>query len=280
MDKDQVKPYPRHLLPNLYGIDVIAAATLSVLVSPFIAIVDRFIIENMNGKLTLGKGIIFGARQFLTTPYQFIKSSQFRLVFGLYFSTYITANLVDTTAEYNNITTNQSSFIKFIATTAVNMSLCMYKDKSFARMFGNATTTTVAARSFPKMSYFLFALRDCLTVAASFNAPHYISHYLQQQSTYWETYPERSGMVSQLICPAFVQFFSTPIHLMALDLYNRPALHLSQRVQLIQKEYFKSALARIGRIGPAFGFGGIGNTWIRNHRSLYIESKTNTPQSI
>ncbi|CAO3615595.1 unnamed protein product [Cunninghamella blakesleeana] len=269
MVKEELKPYPKHLLPSLYGIDIIAAATSSALVSPFIAIVDRFIVENMNGSRSLGKGIIYGAKQFLTTPFQFVKSSQFRLVFGLYFSTYITANIVDTTAEYNEISMHQTSMIKFLSTTVVNMSLCMYKDKSFARMFSNAASKA-AARPFPLVSYFLFALRDSLTIAASFNAPQYLSHYLQEESSFWKDHPKETGMVAQLSCPALVQFISTPIHLLALDLYNRPNILFTNRAQLIRKEYFKSALARIGRIGPAFGFGGIGNTFIRDHRSLLL----------
>lgn len=215
----------------------------------------------MNGKRSLTQGLAYGARTVLTQPQKFLASRQFQLVLGLYFSTYATANIVDTTAEYYGVDPSKTSMIKFLATTTINMGLCIYKDRSFARMFSNAP-----AHAFPKLSYLLFALRDSLTVAASFNAPALVSSWLQSTAPeYWE---HRSATaVAQLACPSLVQFFSTPLHLLALDLYNRPDALAGQRAVLIRAEYLKSALARIGRIGPAFGFGGIGNTMVRNHRS-------------
>ncbi|CAO3577861.1 unnamed protein product [Absidia cylindrospora] len=124
----QSKPYSRGTLLKLCGFDLIAAASSSTLVSPFIAVVDRAIIENMNGKRSLGQGLIYGARLVLTRPHKFIASPQFQLVLGLYFSTYATANIVDTTTEYYGVDPKKTSIIKFIATTAANMGLCIYKD--------------------------------------------------------------------------------------------------------------------------------------------------------
>ncbi|KAI8099519.1 uncharacterized protein BX664DRAFT_382050 [Halteromyces radiatus] len=259
----QNRPYSVQTLAKLYGFDLVSALSSSAMVSPFITVVDRAIIENMNGKRSLGPGLVYGAKMVLTRPQRFMSSRPFHLVLGLYFSTYATANIVDTTAEYYGMDPSKTSMIKFIATTAVNMSVCMYKDRSFTRMFG-----TVATRSFPVLSYLLFAMRDSLTVAASFNAPVLLSSWLQQTDGYWKRNPSTSAVVSQLTCPSLVQFISTPLHLLALDLYNRPAISVHQRATLIRAEYLKSAVARIGRIGPAFGFGGIGNTMVRNKRSF------------
>jgi hypothetical protein len=50
---------------------------------------------------------------------------------------------------------------------------------------------------------------------------------------------------------------------MALDLYNSPGAAASARLAFVKKEYLKSVSARVGRIAPAFGFGGIGNTYIK-----------------
>jgi hypothetical protein len=67
-----------------------------------------------------------------------------------------------------------------------------------------------------------------------------------------------------------MQFFSTPLHLYGLDLYNRPTAQTAERLGFIKGEYGKTVLARIARIGPAFGFGGIGNTYLRTewHESV------------
>ncbi|CAM9732604.1 unnamed protein product [Choristocarpus tenellus] len=68
-----------------------------------------------------------------------------------------------------------------------------------------------------------------------------------------------------MVCPAAVQFLSTPLHLLGLDLYNNPKNLPAQRVSFITREYAASVTARIARIGPAFGIGGVGNTAFRKY---------------
>ncbi|CEG65519.1 hypothetical protein RMATCC62417_02292 [Rhizopus microsporus] len=252
--------YSKERLAKLYGIDLFAAITSSAMVAPFIAIVDRSIIENLNGKRPLKEGLIYGLKTFASQPFKFAASAQFRLILGLYFSTYTTANVIDTTCEQYSVDPSQKSLYKFLSTSTVNMLLCIYKDRAFAKMFGISSN-----RSLPKLSYFLFAARDALTIAASFNAPSYIADQLQHYSIISDE--KTANVTSQLVCPSAVQFISTPVHLYALDIYNRPQATSSMRAQLIRKEYFKSALARIGRIGPAFGIGGVGNSFVRSFRN-------------
>ncbi|KAI8979004.1 hypothetical protein BDB01DRAFT_798885 [Pilobolus umbonatus] len=251
--------YTNQTLLKLYGVDIFSAFSSSFMVAPFISIVDRSIIENMNGKRVLMDGIRYGARSLVTRPFQFLSSPQFRLILSLYFSTYASANMMETTCEHYNVDSSTASLYKFITTSLVNVSVCIYKDKAFTRLF-----SVTPPHSFPKFSYILFALRDSLTIAASFNAPTYVASLLETKSII--TSQQTARTVSQLVCPTAVQFISTPLHLLALDLYNRPRQTVAGRSQLIRKEYFKSALARIGRIGPAFGIGGIGNTYIRGYR--------------
>ncbi|KAI9254036.1 hypothetical protein BY458DRAFT_541961 [Sporodiniella umbellata] len=252
--------YSKDKLLKLYGVDVIAAVSSSTMVAPFIAIVDRSIIENLNGKRQLKEGIKYGFKSFVTKPFNFATSPQFRLVLGVYFSTYITANIVDTTCEQYSVDPSQKSFYKFLSTSVVNIMLSVYKDRTFTQLFGNASKQT----RLPKLSYVLFATRDAMTIAASFNAPIWIAEKLQQKSIIND--PKTANVTSQLVSPAAIQFISTPAHLFALDLFNRPQATPSMRFSIIRKEYFKSALARIGRIGPAFGIGGVGNTYVRSYR--------------
>ncbi|KAG0747239.1 hypothetical protein G6F57_003639 [Rhizopus arrhizus] len=237
--------HSKEKLIKLYGVDLFAAASSSAMVAPFIAIVDRSIIENLNGKRPLKEGLRYGIKSFISQPLNFVTSAQFRLVLGLYFSTYTTANIIDTTCEQYSVDPSQSAMYKFMSTSAVNMLLCIYKDRVFAKMFGVASTN----KALPKLSYFLFAARDALTIAASFNAPSYIAERLQNNSII--SNPKTASVVSQLACPAAVQFISTPVHLYALDIYNRPL----------------ATTTRIGRIGPAFGIGGVGNSFVRNYRN-------------
>jgi hypothetical protein len=72
---------------------------------------------------------------------------------------------------------------------------------------------------------------------------------------------------SQLIAPCAVQFLSSPLHLYGMDRYNRPQLthaDAPSRRQFIQREYVKTTLARIARIFPAFGIGGVANRYLRH----------------
>lgn len=76
-----------------------------------------------------------------------------------------------------------------------------------------------------------------------------------------------SGMAdvtSQLVSPGLVQLFSTPIHILGLDLYNHPASSCRARLRVVKSSFMPAIVMRVARIGVAFGVGGLGNTSIRN----------------
>ncbi|KAH8552518.1 hypothetical protein BGW37DRAFT_288592 [Umbelopsis sp. PMI_123] len=246
-------------LVKLFSVDMAAAASSSFAVSPFIAIVDRSIIENTNGKTPLVQGLKQGFATFFSQPHKFITTRQFRLVYAIYFGTYLTANVIDTSCEYLDRDQRQTSAAKFVGTTAINMSVCIYKDRAFTRMFG-----TVATKPLPALSYLLFATRDSLTIAASFNAPPIVSKWMQTEGIL--NNKKISDTISQLTCPAMMQVFSTPLHLLGLDMYNNAKATPGQRFSLIRRVYVKTTLARVGRIAPAFGIGGVGNNYVRSYR--------------
>jgi hypothetical protein len=60
-----------------------------------------------------------------------------------------------------------------------------------------------------------------------------------------------------------MQILSTPLHLLGLDIYNRASATGEERKTFIKQEYFKTMLARMARIFPAFGVGGVVNKYIR-----------------
>ena len=68
-------------------------------------------------------------------------------------------------------------------------------------------------------------------------------------------------LIAQLGIPAMIQLISTPIHLLGLDLYNRPSpLHAKDRLDRISRDWIGASLIRMCRIIPAFGIGGFVNT--------------------
>jgi hypothetical protein len=72
-----------------------------------------------------------------------------------------------------------------------------------------------------------------------------------------------SASAAQFITPAAVQLVSTPLHLLGLDLYNRPDASGAERSAKVVRDWAKSAVARICRIVPAFGVGGVVNMKVR-----------------
>ncbi len=100
----------------------------------------------------------------------------------------------------------------------------------------------------------LFAMRDSITVAASFTLPPRLTP-LVEKATGLPHDAARAGV--QLVTPLLAQIFSVPMHLVALDLYNNPTNQ--DRVRFVRREYTKTLLARWGRILPAFGIGGVIN---------------------
>jgi len=158
------------------------------------------------------------------------------------------------------------------------MSLCLYKDAKYARMFGAGaspaptqtpsskgivSTSTIKAlakagpRSVPKRTLALFAARDSLTVFASFNIPPLLGPVIGSQN------------VAQFLAPASVQILSTPMHLLGLDLYNRRdgagegRIGWRDRWGRIRRDWGGAALARMGRVVPAYGVGGVVNGGVR-----------------
>ena len=223
---------------------------------------NRAIIENASGKRPMLPSLQSSLTTFLTRPHRFLTSKPFALIFMLYSGTYLTANTLDTlksTTNHKPASSTSSGPSKFAATSAANLSLCLYKDSQFTRMFGVATTA--ASQRIPPASYALFAMRDCLTIFASFNLPPLLAPSLPiSEAT--ERYISRAS-AAQFMAPAAFQLVSTPLHLLGLDLYNRGAMSLRDRLAKVRVDWLKSSLARMCRIVPAFGFGGVVNNGMR-----------------
>ncbi|CAP91670.1 hypothetical protein E8E15_011332 [Penicillium rubens] len=286
------------------GVDVASAATAGVLTCPLITIIDRAIMEKASKGFPIGQTINNCLRSMVARPSGFFFSTPFILIYTLYTSTYLTANAIDTS---KSITHNQpynaidTGLPKFFATTIVNMTICVYKDARFAKMFGaspsepparNSTiNTNLVARKYssalraprppsapaapalqiPKVSYGLFCLRDSITIWASFNIPALIAPSIPDLIASNST---MKSSIAQFACPAAMQFASTPMHLLGLDLYNRqPAggLRWTERVARIRRDYVPSCFARMGKIVPAYGIGGVVNVRMRDSLMKRVE---------
>jgi hypothetical protein len=75
---------------------------------------------------------------------------------------------------------------------------------------------------------------------------------------------------AQFLAPATMQIFSTPLHLLGLDMYNRQRATWGERLAKVRAEWGMTTIARMGRIIPAFGVGGVVNRSVRERLMLRL----------
>lgn len=247
------------------GVDLMAAGSAAVLIAPVITMIDKSIMENASGRNSLSESLKASAKELLLRPHRFLGQKAFALVFCTYGTTYLTANLIDTTHSTLHATpasTVTAGTSKFVATSAANLSISLYKDKRFTQLFGVGGP----ARPVPLPTFALFTVRDCLTIFASFNLPPLIAPRLAARMGDDVQRYVGALSVAQFVTPAALQLFSTPLHLLGLDLYNRPGVGVGGpegRAARVLRDWVKASFARMGRIVPAFGVGGVVNTKVR-----------------
>jgi hypothetical protein len=157
-----------------------------------------------------------------------------------------------------------AKYPKFIGSSCTNVTLSVLKDRAFARMYGVGEHRPV-----PKGSFGLFATRDSMTILASFTLPSVVSQRFLQPlglSVF------AADTAAQLLTPVSMQLLSTPLHLLGLDLYNRATATPADRLNFIKREYLKTTAARMSRILPAFGFGGVVNKAARAEGLKWLET--------
>ncbi|KAH9888155.1 hypothetical protein F4778DRAFT_785977 [Xylariomycetidae sp. FL2044] len=249
------------------GADLTSAACAASMVAPLISIIDRSVMENASGRGTFATSLMSSFKTLLLRPHALLFSRPVALIFMVYGGTYLTANTLDTTTSTlrgEPATRVTSGTSKFAASSAANVGLGIYKDQVYVKMFGPGGPP----RPVPLPSYLLFTLRDCLTIFASFNVPPLLGPALSARMGA-EVQRKVSGQtVAQFAAPAAVQLLSTPVHLLGLDMYNRPTsggVSWAERWVQVRKNWMASTAARICRIVPAFGLGGTVNMKVRRN---------------
>ena len=235
------------------SVEALVGITTAFAVAPFVSIIDKAIVSNASRVEPLLPCIIAGTKYLATKPLGFFRQPSFLWIWGVYSGTYIAKNWIQAACERVSV---DNTIPTFVGSSAANISLSTAKDRAFVRMFGAGVT-----RSVPLMSLGIFAARDSMTILASFSLPPVLSSKIQHE---WGVSRPKADFFAQLIAPVGMQVISTPLHLLGLDLYNRSQASLLERRTFISQEYVKTALARMARILPAFGIGGVVNTNLRD----------------
>jgi hypothetical protein len=245
------------------GVDWTAGILSAFTVAPFIAIVDKAIVSNASGKEKLVSCLINGFKTLFSKPIHFLRQPAFLMIWGVYGGTYIVANSIESISERSK---TSPTVPKFIGSSATNITLSVLKDKAYARMFGIGDP-----KPFPSISLALFALRDSMTILASFTLPTIVGGEIDKRLHIGK---QSADNLAQLTVPCMMQFISCPLHLHGLDRYNRPdrLLTYSDRFLRVRQEFLKTAFARIGRILPAFGVGGVVNKYVRKSGNDWLSA--------
>ena len=132
------------------------------------------------------------------------------------------------------------------------MAASVLKDAAFAQMFGASPTKAAV----PAVSYALFALRDGLTVASGFLLPGALGSAAASLTGREEA---QCTQAAQLVTPSLLQLVCTPVHLLALNMYNAPVATVAERIRDVWRVAPATVVAFGIRMAPAFGIGGIMN---------------------
>ena len=259
-------------------IDVGSATIATVMVAPIVTVIDKYacdgdtykaekshadlcdraVAERVSSRMPFLASLGNSLKNLILRPHTFLLARPTRIMMLLYGSTYLTANTIDTmssTARNQPASTTTNGFLKFGAVSLVNLSLAVYKDSQFTKMFG-----IISPRALPPASYALLALRDSITIFASFNLPPKLGPLLPQSV---EDHFSRLT-AAQFIAPALAQTINTPLHLLGLDLYNRGStVSVRDRLRKVRLDWPVTSLARMCRVLPAFGIGVVVNNNVR-----------------
>ena len=218
-------------------------------------------------------------------PRLFFAAKPFFYVWTLYAATYATANSVESVAKAFASKADQVlvSSVTFLSTCLVNVPLGVWKDVRFVQLYGRPTaassipTTPLAAKAgaaasqrppaqpakVPRIVGATFLLRDAITIFGSINLPPMLSPLLSD--SYFAS-PAMKMAALQLSVPILSQVVATPVHLLALDLYNNPQKEGSNsRVSRMKRSLAPTTAMRCSRIIPAFGVGLVVNTGLRDY---------------
>lgn len=252
--------------------DVLVAFGVTFGMSPFVSIIDKSVVQRAAGTHSILQSGLESMTSILRNPYAYIKSPTFLMMWAVYAATYSTANCSKTIFEHTQMfgtsvaskddERNEKLGI-FLGTTAVNSTFSMLKDKFYAMHFGASN----APARIPLITYGLWGARDCITIGSSFLLPDIVSNLLEQETDLDKNVALR---VSQMACPIGMQLIVSPVQMLGLDFYNRPMKNSSykhaiiERYVFVRNNYTSIVTARVARIAPAFGIGGIGNTYFRD----------------
>jgi hypothetical protein len=227
--------------------EIFAGICSSFIISPIMSIIDISIIKSQLCKENIGKSISDNIIFYSKNKKNFIKPLSIMNI--VYSSTYCTANLTEFYCRKNDI---DYKYPTLIFTSFVNIISISYKDMIYSKLLNKKII------KFPTKCNLLLALRDMMTINSCFIWKKDLINYLDKFMMH-----NKSEILASIILPISIQFISTPIHILAIDIYENPNSNIMERFKNI-KYFYKSVLSgRVMRTIPAFGVGSFINDMLR-----------------
>lgn len=237
------------------------ALAASLLVSPLVSIIDKCIVQEIGGTQAFMRAIGTATQEMVYTPKLFFGGLSFRMTAAVYFGTYAVANMSELALDVKKIKADDTrKTLKVSAASVANISLLAWRDSVFAREFGGSNKPA-SART-PMRTIGLFAARDAATMYATFYAAPKAAEYLQDKYGVERNVSELSMAIA---VPVVTQVITAPLHIHAMDYFNKPDGTTAERLSTIRKEFGTVSFARGLRILPAFGIGSFSNNKFREN---------------
>lgn len=230
--------------------EITSALFSSTLVSPVMTIIDTSIIKSQIFHFTFKQSIINTTKMYVNGSIKFIPP--FKVMNMVYASTYLTANLTEHICKKNEI---DYKIPTLLATSAVNIASITYKDIYYSKIF----QTTY--RPVPLKSFILFASRDTMTILSSFILKTDFANHIEKK---FNIPHNMADLIASFTLPITAQIFSTPLHILSIDLYQNPTLSWKERLLHIKRIYVSVCIGRMFRVVPAFCIGGYINDTLRS----------------
>jgi hypothetical protein len=232
--------------------ELFAGVTSSLLISPIMSILDISIIKSQLQKEKLSKSLTDNVSYYANNKRSFLKP--FQTMNLVYSATYCTANVTELLCKKMNIDYRLPTLM---ATSTANILTIMYKDIQYSKLLKKKDVR------FPLTSNMLFAVRDMSTIMTCFIWKKDVINYMDKYMMH-----NKSEIIASVLMPCLVQITSTPLHILAIDMYENPNQKFSERLKNIPTVYRSVLMGRMMRAFPAFGLGGFINDMLRPEREF------------
>ena len=221
--------------------DVVAAALAALIAAPLVAIIDQATNLNAAGRQKLWPAMGEKLVDMVRSPMDFLGSPAFQWLFFVYGITYASANAAGTISNALNV---NPALPVLIASTLFNMWFSILKDAAFARLYGKQDSKD-KAMVIPMASY-----------VAWFSATSLPWPLCLRSHRFWLARCPTYGVA---FAPIIAQYFTKPLHLMALAMFNLPTASIGVKLASVRSAFVPTVLARQLRILPAVSVAGVAN---------------------